>query len=187
VDVVDLSPEMINIGKEIENTLDRSDRVRFYEADVSKPLDHLSLESYDIVMANWVFDHACSIEALEGMWHNVEAHLKRGGKFLGIRVSNPHSPAWNTTKYGVSFENYHSIPGGLAYTCTIHSEPPLVFEATSMEVSYSGSFKLHEKFGLIDMEIMPYELGESVQNDRSFWELFLKDPPFAVVKAIKKP
>lgn len=87
VDVVDLSPEMVRVGEEeTAETLP----IRWFTADVSKPLDdennhngHLLdaaiRESYDLVMANWVFDHARSIAELEGMWRWVPTYLDSVG------------------------------------------------------------------------------------------------------------
>lgn len=186
VDIVDLSPEMLKVGQEIEKSLGREDHIRFYEADVSKPLTHLHLGIYDIVMANWVFDHAGTVEELESMWHNIVRYLKPGGKFLSIRVGDPRSPALQTEKYGATFKDFRETPGGLVYTCTIHTDPPFQFEGKSMEVSSSGSFELHEKYGLTDVQIIPYEHTEAIKSDREFWKLFLENPSFAVVKGTKR-
>ncbi|KAH8660186.1 methyltransferase-like protein [Xylariales sp. PMI_506] len=186
VDIVDLSPEMMKVAQDAEKALGRDDRIRFYEADVSKSLEHLSLGSYDIVMANWVFDHAGTPEILEGMWQNVAAHLKPGGRFLGVRVADIYAPALQDEKYQYTFKDVTPIPGGLSYRCVINSDPPLDFAATSMETSYSGSFELHEKYGLKGLEIIPLESAETVKNNPEFWELFLKSPPLAVVKGTKQ-
>jgi ubiquinone/menaquinone biosynthesis C-methylase UbiE len=51
VDIVDISPEMLKIGQEIEKSLGRENIIRFFEADVSKPLSHLPLreDAYDVI------------------------------------------------------------------------------------------------------------------------------------------
>lgn len=93
VDVVDLSPGMMENGIKNEARLDRQDRIRWYEGDISKPLDKLPLdEGYDVVMVNWTFDHAESLEALEAMWENTSKYTKPGGKLISIRM---------TSEYGV--------------------------------------------------------------------------------------
>jgi toxoflavin synthase len=38
VDLVDISPGMLKIGQEIEKSLSRENTIRFFKADVSKPL-----------------------------------------------------------------------------------------------------------------------------------------------------
>jgi SAM-dependent methyltransferase len=192
VDVVDVSPEMLRVGKETEATLGREGRIRYYEADVSKPLDHLPLDKqYDIVMANWVFDHAGSLELLEGMWSNISAYLKPGGKFLGIRIADLESPACcegaepNAGRYGASFRDHEPIPGGKKYIVKFHTKPPFEFEATSMAVSYSGSTEMHTKYGFTDVQVLPVEEEEVVKKDPEFWASFVQRPFFAVVVANK--
>lgn len=190
VDLVDISPEMVRVGGEMAASRGRSDAIRWFVADVSRPLDALPLreEGYDLVMANWIFDHAGSVEELEGMWRNIAAYLKPGGRFLGVRSCDPRVPAFanGQAKYGVTYKDFAEIPGGLRYRYTLHLDPPVEFECTSMEVSYSGSTAMHEKYGLCDVEIEPYESAEAVRSDPDFWALFTDAHPNAVVKARKK-
>jgi SAM-dependent methyltransferase len=185
VDVVDISPEMMEVGRKIEASLGR-DKIRWYEADISRPLDHLSLGKYDLVMANWVFDHAGSVEALEGMWRNVSVHLKPGGRFVGVRSGNPRSPAFLSGKYGSKYTNLKEIPGGLKFRVTLAATPPIEFEATCMEISWSGSTELHQKFGLENVKHEAVEDKEMYKKDSQFWSLFLEDPPMVVVTGTKK-
>lgn len=186
VDVVDLSGEMMSIGKQIEASLG-CDQVSWHEADISKPLDHLPLGSYDLVMANWLFDVASSIPMLEGMWRNIVANLKPGGRFVGVRSGYPKAPAFVTGKYGVTYAGFEDIPGGLKFSSTTHGDPPVVFAAsTSMEVSYSGSTEMHERFGLENVETVVYEDMDIIKRDPEFWKLFLDQPCMAVVTATKR-
>ncbi|RYO76584.1 hypothetical protein DL766_009708 [Monosporascus sp. MC13-8B] len=77
VDVVDVSPAMLCIGKQ-QTSPEHGSRIAWHEADVSKPLgDRLQLrETYDLVMANWVMDSMGSLADLEGVWANVGARRK---------------------------------------------------------------------------------------------------------------
>jgi toxoflavin synthase len=77
-------------------------------------------------------------------------------------------------------------PGGVKYLCVLHCAPPIEFEGASLELIHSGSTEMHERFGLTDVEIVPYESAEVVQKDSEFWKLFLERPSLAVVKAVKK-
>ena len=185
VDVVDVSPEMLNVGRQTESHL-YSQKIRWFEADVSKSLEHLPLQMYDLVMANWVFDHASSVEILEGMWSNISSYLKPGGRFVGVRMGNPRTPYILSGIYGVQVTDHVEIPGGLKYHCKLEANPPIEFEVTSMEVSYSGSTEMHRKFGFRDIEIEPFENGEILKEDPDYWKQFLEEPYLAVVKAIKK-
>ncbi|KAI1080705.1 methyltransferase-like protein [Whalleya microplaca] len=182
VDVVDISLEMLRCGK----TREYGNRITWHEANISKPLDHLPLQTYDLVMANWVMDHAATMAELEGMWANVTAYLKPGGRYVGTRSGDPYAPAALDGKYGMRYKDHQSIPGGVQFRYETASTPPIDIEATSMEISYSGSTELHAKFGLSEVEIEPYENAEVVRKDNEFWKLFLDKPFMAIVKAKKE-
>ncbi|KAI9148248.1 Malonyl-[acyl-carrier protein] O-methyltransferase [Paramyrothecium foliicola] len=182
VDLVDVSPDMISVGRNAEIALGREDKLRFYEADASKPLDHLPLEKYDIVMANWVFDHADTIEMLEGMWQNVASYLKPGGKFLGIRICDVSSPALRNDKYGVRIKDVVPIPGGARYTVV---DPSFEVEATTLDASASLPPTIYEKLGLTNLEVIPYEKTKTVAENPDLWQEFLQQPYCVVVQAIK--
>ena len=188
VDIVDVSSGMLRVGQESENSLGRKNAIRFFEADVSKSLSHLPLHEngYDIVMANWIFSFADTMEVLEGMFHNIVSHLKPGGRFIGVRDADPWSPALKSNKYGGSCSWIKEIPGGVKYLCVIHCTPPIEFEGASLEIIYSGSTEMYERFGLTNVAIVPYASAEVIQNNPEFWQLFLERPNLAVVQAVKK-
>ncbi|RYO95565.1 hypothetical protein DL764_007662 [Monosporascus ibericus] len=191
VDVVDVSPEMLRIGQQ-QTSSEYDGRIAWHEADVSKPLDDkLQLrKTYDLVMANWVLDSAGSLADLEGMWANVGARLRPGGRYVGIRVNDPWAPYMADGRYGVRFREKERIPGGVRYWY-IFDDPagnkePVEIEGASLEISYSGSTELHTKYGLCDVEIEPFENAKIVREDPEFWKPFLDRPLLAVVKARKQ-
>ncbi|KAI2602128.1 hypothetical protein GGR54DRAFT_625669 [Hypoxylon sp. NC1633] len=123
---------MLRYGK----TRRHGSRIAWHEADVSKPLANLPHENYDIVMANWVMDHAGSVAELEGMWANVSTYLKPGGRYIGTRVhGDPRAQTSLVHKYGLIFKDQQPIPGGVLYRYETASVPPIDIEATSIEVS----------------------------------------------------
>ncbi|KAI1757364.1 S-adenosyl-L-methionine-dependent methyltransferase [Xylaria castorea] len=184
VDIVDISKEMMQEGQKVEANLKR-DVIRWFEADISKSLDHFPLHpQYDIVMAHWPFDHADNITVLEGMFQNVAKYLKPGGRFFGVRCCDPRAPAMGTGDLGVIFKDFEEIPGGLKFRYT-YSSSPTGIEAASMEATYSGSTEIYEKHGLVDVQIEPYENALTVRENPKLWESFLKQPGVAMVKATK--
>ncbi|GAB1310583.1 S-adenosyl-L-methionine-dependent methyltransferase [Madurella fahalii] len=196
VDIVDISPGMMKVAQDIEKSLGRN-VMRFFEGDAAKPLSHLPLreEGYDVVMANWVFNFAESIEVLEAMFRNVTTYLKRGGRFVGVRDANINvdSAALPSTgingKYGARLLWVKPLPGGergYKYFVRLDSHVPVEFEGSSLEILNSGSPEVYEKAGLSDIEIVPYESAEVVRKDPEFWKEFLELPYMAVVKATKK-
>ncbi|RYP66236.1 hypothetical protein DL769_006080 [Monosporascus sp. CRB-8-3] len=192
VDVVDVSPEMLRIGQQ-QTSPEYAGRIAWREADVSKPLDGNKLqlkETYDLVMGNWVLDCVGSVADLEGIWANVGQRLKPGGRFIGVRVSDPWAPHLQDGRYGVRFREKERIPGGVRYWYIFDNaaknEPPIEIEGASLEVSYSGSTELHAKYGLRDVEIEPFKNAKVVRDDLEFWKPFLDRPHMVVVKARKQ-
>ena len=186
VDVIDLSSEMLRVAEDTEKQLGRSGKIRCFEADVTQPLDHLGLrDQYDLVMSNFCFDHATSQEQLEAMWRNAISHLKPGGRFVGARVGNMKSKACADGKYGVTYKDFQDIPGGVRYRYRIHIKEPIEFEASSLALSYAGSTEMHEKFGLANIEEIPFTSAKTVRDSPDFWKTFLDDPSMAVIKATK--
>ncbi|KAK4220941.1 Ubiquinone/menaquinone biosynthesis C-methyltransferase UbiE [Podospora fimiseda] len=189
VDVVDISKEMLRIGQEIP--FSSPEKLRWFEADVSKPLpSNLDLNekgSYDIVMANWVFDHALSEQDLKGMWKNVSDYLKPGGKFLGVRVRHIKTSYLEKGKYGVRFLDHEEIDDGKGwkYVCECLTEPRFSFGATSMKSSLELDEELPREFGLGGFELVEFGETEVVKGDRGFWEEFLKEPSLVVVTGKK--
>lgn len=187
VDIVDVSPDMLQKAREVEVALGREGRVLCYEADVSQPLSHLALseKQYDIVMANWVFDHAGTDEMLEGMWRNVATYLKPGGRFLGVRLARPFPGSKHLEKYGVILKDLKEIPGGVTLTVCVKGGIPFHIEIASREVSFSGSTKMHEKYGLKDVQAVPYDHADIVAKDIPFWEEFLEKPFSVLITGVK--
>ncbi|KAJ0125243.1 toxa protein [Diaporthe amygdali] len=186
VDVVDISPEMLRVGQHEAAKNGFADRIRFIEADVSQSLSHLDLrESYDLVQANWVFDHAESIESLERMYTNVVAYLKPGGRFICVHVVNPKGANLKGKKYGASHSEIEETPGGLKYWVTLYTDPPVKFGSASLEVLYSGSLKMHEKFGLVNAKVVPIENTKVAREDPDFWQDCVKEPMIQFVTASK--
>lgn len=188
IDVVDVSEQMLQVGKDIEAKNGR-DVINWYLADISKPISNeissLPQEGYDIVMVIWAFDHATSIKELEGMWQNVTFYLKPGGRFVGVRVGNPRSKSAQSGDYGARFDNIKEIADGVRYDCVVLTKPPFSFEATSMKTSYTGSFELPQKYGLSDCKYVQAEETEIVKRDSDYWTTFLEDPHFVAFTAKK--
>jgi len=192
VDVFDISPEMLRAGEEVEARLGRHGRIRWAVADATRPLAGqveeggcLRSGGYDIVMANWVFDHATTVAELRAMWENVVANLKPGGRFLGVRVQSVRAKYMTDGKYGATFSDIAEIPGGLRYKVGCLTQPPFSFEGTSMESTYSLADDVPRELGLVDFQVVPARESNLVRNDADFWSDFIKDPAFTVVTANK--
>jgi len=191
VHVVDISESMIEIGKGIAAQAGLEGRIRWNVADATIPLAEqgvtgvLGPGAYDVVMANWVFDHANTEDDLRGMWANIASSLKPGGKFLGVRCvsSGFNADHVSNGKYGVKFDDFKEIPGGARCTIIILNDPPTIFESTTMADSYNMTNDIPKGLGMIDFEIVPAEKAEVIKSDPEFWKEYLEAPHFAVVTA----
>jgi toxoflavin synthase len=190
VDVVDISEAMLQEGRDISARAGREDgnRIRWFAADASKPLidQGIPLEAqYDVAMANWVFDHALSVDDLRGMWANLAAYTKPGGRFVGVRVLGKANGAayLNEAKYGVSFADMEEIPGGRSCTVVIATDPPFKFGCTIMADSSDMINDVPRQAGFTDFELVPDDDTDIVKANRDFWEDHLAAPLFGVVMA----
>jgi predicted RNA methylase len=193
VDVVDISDAMMQIGKEIETKSSGQSRIRWLLADVTKPMadqgvDVLPPGQYDIAMANWLFDHAHTVNDLRGMWMNIATSLKPGGKFIGIRAVAPGIFAEHNVKagkYGCLRTEIRTIPGGLECTATLLTNPPFSVGVTLMEDSYNMTDAIPRQLGMMGFGTVPKLETEVVKRDLEFWREHLDEPEFAVVTATR--
>nr|AEM36075.1 putative methyltransferase [Epichloe festucae]AER26965.1 LolM [Epichloe festucae] len=207
VDVIDLSPEMMRVGRDAEQAGPRrgKDILRWYEGDVTSADLVETLPGlrgpYDLVIVGWTFDHAHNRAQLEAMWHNAVVRLKPStGRLLVVRNGDPRSPAVTGGRYGIRYAGHVPIPGGFRFrdqmirwggggqqqgTKPDQFEILADYETTALEVMYSGSHEMYHQFGLTDIRTQPYEETAAVRADPAFWAQFLENPCLAVVTARK--
>lgn len=187
VDIVDNSPEMLEIGKAADP---KEHRLRWIVGDISMPLSQQSVEleaQYDITMVNWTFDHAKTIEVLEEMCSNVSRYTKHGGKLISIRMANPRATSAKDGKYGVSFSNVELTAGGLKYVYTAHIDPALSCPATTVTecMGFEEVKLMARRFGFADFKMVSESEGEVVKQEPEFWKLHIEDPVWICVEATK--
>ncbi|KAK0666522.1 S-adenosyl-L-methionine-dependent methyltransferase [Cercophora samala] len=195
VDVVDISPEMLRLGQ--ANTVEQlgielAKRLRWFEGDLTRPLDIAELQhNYDIVMVNWLFDHAGSMDDLRQMWENIVRYIKPGGKFIGVRALNPKAGYLSEErkgKYGITVSEVEEIEEGrgLRYLVTAMTEPERFrFVSTSMEDSMLLRDEYAKELGMEGFEVVPVGGMGLVQGDEEFWEELVGEPFLGVVVASK--
>jgi SAM-dependent methyltransferase len=210
-DVLDISSSMLEVGIKIEADAGRQGKIRWFEADATKALHHLPLmpDGYDVVMCNWLFDHATTDEVstketlsnlsstphmlmalqdLETMWRNASTQLKPGGKLVNARVIGhiETNQALLSGKYGVSYSDLTRIPSGVQYQVHCHTQPPFQFGGHFLDKHADLSNDINHCNGLGDLELMEPRDTEAVKNDREFWTDFLEEP-FMGVAVARKP
>lgn len=183
VDVVDISPDMMRLGKGYEKSIGR-DIIKWYHGDASKSLQHLGLGQYDLVIANGVFDHAHDVEELDMMWRNCALYLKPAGMVIANR-NNPKSKAAASGQYGVKLGDFEEFPAGFSYRYRMMTEPPLEFESMALDTYFTGSREVPGKY-FEAFEVVPWEQTEVVKKDPEFWREYLEDPILYILTARKK-
>jgi len=131
-------------------------------------------------MANWVFDHALSVDDLRGMWETLAAYTKPGGKFVGVRVLGKAIRAAyiQEAKYGAGLEDMAEIPGGFACTAVAMTDPPFKFGVTLMADSYDMINKVPHQADFTDCDLLPDEESEIIKSDLGYWKDHLDAPLF---------
>lgn len=217
VDVVDISREMLRVGADIElsktnETGGAPSRIRWLEADLSRslseqtvtPLDGgaatLRPDGYDIVMANWLFDHATCTADLRAMYANVASHLKpHGGRFIGVRVCETMFTAGyinnGNGKYGALVKDVERMDDGEPghrYQVGMQlgkDRPAFYFGATSMDETVmlrdGEEGGIGRELGMGEYWVVPPAESDVVKADEEYWGDFVKEPNLAVVVAKK--
>ncbi|GAB7331593.1 hypothetical protein MBLNU13_g02972t1 [Cladosporium sp. NU13] len=188
VDVVDISPAMLEVGIEIEQELVREGKIRWLEADASKAMHNLPLmpDGYDVVMCNWLFDHAETDDDLETMWQNAATQLKPGGKLVNIRSTEHLDEEYAASgKYGISISDLVPFPGGMQYQVHCHNDPSFQFGAHLLDKHADLSNDINHRNGLGDLEYLKAEDTQVVKEDEAFWADFVKAPFMGVLTARK--
>ncbi|KAI5363054.1 Putative S-adenosyl-L-methionine-dependent methyltransferase, Methyltransferase domain 25 [Septoria linicola] len=190
IDVVDISDKMMHIGVDIERQAGR-DIIRWHKADIIPPLKKalpdLAHESYDLVLAMWPWDYAGTFQEYVGIWRNVAAYLKPGGRLIGSRIVNPWGSALQTGKYGAKCELIQQTEAkGVKVLVTVDTEPPFRFESVATEASLRGETYVPNKLGIVELCNLPIEETATVKADPDFWKDCMEDPYFAVFTGKKK-
>jgi SAM-dependent methyltransferase len=131
---VDLSSEMIRVGRELEaEQRPGAECIQFHVANCAILLEDqgLGLEphSFDLVTGNWLFNYAADRKQLATMWQNVATYLKAGGKFVGLMPvfdvqDHFNRDSWN----GITVEEICKVPDGVKVHITAHCTPQIEFD-----------------------------------------------------------
>jgi SAM-dependent methyltransferase len=190
---VDISSEMVRIGREIEvQQRPGKERIHFNVGDCTIPLQDQGIDvepnSFDLVMGNWLFNYAANSMQLTAMWRNVAMYLRPGGTFVGLLPDFDvkkalERSAWN----GITFEKIGTVAEGIKVHVTAHCSPPIEFD------NYLLDGKIHEQIPLkVGMEEVVYtsptesDLPEITSAEEvGKWKEYLKEPVSHICVAIK--
>lgn len=184
---VDISSAMIDAAKAASATwpVERRDKAAFHVGDCSKVIK-VPGGPFDVVFAVWFLNYAADAEELTGMWRNIYANLKPGGRFIGI-TTNVHLPFETpvTDQYGIAVEPLEKVKDGWKCRLTAYTEPERVtFDIyhLSKEAYENGA----EAAGMTDVEWRGHTLPEDDRKYSGYWDAYVERPQMEVVTA-KRP
>lgn len=120
---LDISSAMIDAAR---RELGGDNRLEFRVADCCKPLD---VGEFDIVFAMWFLNYAADSHEQLKMWQNMFAHVKPGGKCIGIIPNfDWFSRSSSEGQFGSRMEVIQNVPEGVHYRCSKDVDPPISFE-----------------------------------------------------------
>ncbi|KAK5112189.1 hypothetical protein LTR85_011622 [Meristemomyces frigidus] len=191
---VDISREMLRIGQAAEEEASSppgtsGSCIAYHQADCSEPLDHIGLqaESFDLVMANWLFNYSSTRTELENMWRNVSRYLKPGGRFVGVGEVHEVSLAVTRSEWaGIR----GSVAGETEHATKVHiellAEPVVAFDEYILK---RGDWyrDVPVEVGMTDVTFTPPSIEEVPEHCRQIqeWEDALAVPYCLLHTAIK--
>lgn len=142
---LDISSAMIEAA---QRELGHDDRFEFRAADCCKPLD---VGTFDTLFAMWFLNYAASAEEQLTMWQNMFAHVKPGGRCIGIVPNfnrfNEESPKG---QLGSRMEVVEHVPDGVKYRVSFDVDPPVSFEGYLLRRDVFESCA--QKAGFVDLK-----------------------------------
>ncbi|KAK6864993.1 hypothetical protein PG995_001521 [Apiospora arundinis] len=158
---VDISTQMLEVAKSTTPY-----GTELHVADCAHPLAQAvpnlarDLGSFDVVLDMWLLNYAPSVAELAGMWANIAAFLKPGGRFVGTMENHEAStaPRLRSGKYGVTETELNPLPasshGGGSDGFQVHlrfqTDPVVEFDASRM---HKGVFEREAaKAGMVNLQ-----------------------------------
>lgn len=164
-------------------TTDISNKVSFQVRDCTKPLS-LEGQHFDLVFGAWLLNYAATSTEQLGMWRNIYASLRPGGRFIGITpnvdMSIKDQPI--DDRYGYAVIAVQEVEEGYKCRLTAYTQP----ETVSFEV-YHLSKKVYEQgaadAGLLELKWNGHVIPEDMRKAGGYWDAFERRPIFEVCTA----
>ena len=182
---VDISEEMIQIGRDLEHHAPLG--VEYIVRDVGA-LEYVG--SFDVVLGVYLLHYARSQEHLWKMCQNIALNLKPGGRFISYHT-NPdfaREPADYYLPYGFQPHDLEHLEDGGVYALSIDAEG---FTAPKIPVYYWSKASYEAAFAAAGLTVRGWYVGgpspEGISaHGHKFWEPMLKHPYSIFVECLKQ-
>lgn len=190
---VDISPQMLDVARAT------TPGAELHTADCSRPLEGLGLDTQggcDVVLGFWLLNQCPSSAEMRGMWDNVAAHLKPGGKFVGVIENHDvvHPVGVRDFKYGAQETAVSELENGQGWTDHVEflTEPKVELDGFRLKKEILEAEARNAGMGEIVYHAPGMEHvrgaggnGDAVGEDSDWWKDLLDEPPNFVIVARK--
>ena len=186
VTAIDISPLMIEEAtREASTSWPASirDRVTFPVGDCTEPLD-LENEPFDIVVGAWLLNYASTAAEQLGMWRNIYANLRPGGRFIGV-TPNVHMDFAEQPiddRYGYAVVPVEKVEDGWKCRLKAHTLPERV-EFKMCHLSKEVYEQSAAEAWLVGLMWNGYVIPEDGREVGGYWDGFERRPSFEVCTA----
>ncbi len=178
---VDLSPQMIALARAQEQQCPLG--IEYSTCDASRMM---SMGSFDIATAVFLFNYADSVNTLNAMMNNVALNLKSGGQLVSV-VPNPEfvNGRRDTIQYGYFLEEIDRFVSGIRSKMTFVGEVPFSIEFTQWDRNTYEAALTQAGFRDICWTSFVVTDDGAQKFGADFWKATLENPKSVILSAKK--
>ncbi|GAB7327522.1 hypothetical protein MBLNU13_g11388t1 [Cladosporium sp. NU13] len=184
---IDISPLMIEeAAREASASWPASirDRATFRVGDCTKPLDLEREGPFDLVFGAWLLNYAATETEQVGMWGNIFANLRHGGRFVGVTPNVHMDPVARPIddRYGYAVVPVRKVEDGWKCRLTAYTQPENV-EFEMYHLSKEVYERTAAEAGLVGLMWNGHGIQEDGEKAGGYWDAFGKRPSFEICTA----
>lgn len=189
---IDISPGQIKVASQAYTF---GGKIQYYAQDCSTPLvdqDGKALvpEPVDVVIAAWLLNYAPNEETQLGMWKNISACLKPGGRFLALipdldadLTDAPYDPRYGMDAQKLEDVNVGKPDQGAKLRRYVYVQPPFYFDMYQLN---RGVYERGAKAaGLVDVHFERNIKLPTEGRPEGYWDVYHARPQVEVMTATK--
>ena len=188
---VDISELMIEEAAREASTsrparIKEKEKVTFRVGDCTKPL-LLEVGPFDLVFGAWLLNYAATAPEQLGMWRNIHANPRPGGRFIGVTpnvdMDTVDQPI--DDRYGYAVVPVQKVEDGYKCRLTAYTQP----ETVSFDM-YHLSKEVYEQSaaeaGLVELTWNGHVIPEDGRKAGGYWDAFERRPSIEIC-TVRRP